>query len=245
MVHHDIHGEATDRPPILLTHGFGATGAMWEPNLDALTSDRQALAWDLRGHGHSDAPGEITHDDCLADIAALLDVLGAPRAVLCGMSLGGYLSLLFRLRHPERVAALVLVDTGPGFRKDAAREEWNATALRTADALERDGLGVLPQTAEHAQAHHAHGARGIATAARGILTQRDGAVIEALGDVDVPTLIVVGADDAPFLGAADVMEARIPRAKKVVIADAGHAANMDRPDEFNAAVRDFLEEHSL
>ena len=244
MVHHELHGEASDRPPILFTHGFGATSRMWAPNVEALTNDRRALTWDLRGHGRSDAPAEITHDDCLADMAQLLDVLGAPRAVLCGMSLGGYLSLLFRLRHPERVAALVLVDTGPGFRNDAAREEWNATALRTADALERDGLGVLPQTAEHAQAEHAGGAAGVAAAARGILTQRDGSVIAALGEVDVPTLIVVGADDAPFLGAADVMEARIPRAKKVVIADAGHAANMDRPDVFNVAVRDFLEEQT-
>ena len=244
MTHYEVHGEATGRAPVLLTHGFGATSQMWAPNLPALTAERQALTWDLRGHGRSDAPEQITHDDCLADMAALLDVLGAPRAVLCGMSLGGYLSLLFHLRHPERVAALVLVDTGPGFRKDAAREEWNATAHRTADALEAEGLGVLPQTAEHARAHHANGATGVARAARGILTQRDGAVIASLGEIAVPVLVVVGADDAPFLGAADVMEARIPRARKVVIADAGHAANMDRPEEFDAAVRDFLEENA-
>jgi pimeloyl-ACP methyl ester carboxylesterase len=244
-VHHDVHGEATGRAPLLLTHGFGATSRMWAPNVPALSADRQVLTWDLRGHGGSDAPEQISHDDCLADMAALLDTLGAERAVLCGMSLGGYLSLLFRARHPERVAALVLVDTGPGFRRDAARDEWNATALRTADALEAEGLGVLPQTAEHVEASHVHGADGVATAARGILTQRDGEVFASLEQVDVPTLIVVGSEDAPFLGAADVMEARIPRAKKVVIADAGHAANMDRPDEFNAAVRDFLEEHEL
>jgi pimeloyl-ACP methyl ester carboxylesterase len=245
MVHHDVHGEPTGRAPVLLTHGFGATGEMWAPNVPALTAGRQALTWDLRGHGRSQAPEVITHDDCIADMNELLDVLGAERAVLCGMSLGGYLSLLFHLRHPERVAALVLVDTGPGFRKDAAREEWNATAHRTADALEAEGLGVLPQTAEHAQANHVHGATGVARAARGILTQRDGAVIASLGDIEVPVLVVVGADDAPFLGAADVMEARIPRARKVVIDDAGHAANMDRPEEFDAAVRDFLEENEL
>lgn len=243
-MHYELHGAASDRPPLLLTHGFGATGQMWTPNLAALTTDRQALTWDLRGHGGSEAPEAITHDDCIADMAALLDVLGAPRAVLCGMSLGGYLSLLFRARHPQRVAALVLVDTGPGFRKDAARDEWNATAHRTADALEAEGLGVLPQTAEHVGADHAHGAAGVARAARGILTQRDGEVFASLEQVDVPTLIVVGADDAPFLGAADVMEARIPDARKIVIDGAGHAANMDRPDEFNRAVRDFLEEIS-
>ena len=91
---------------------------------------------------------------------------------------------------------------------------------------------------------HGFGATGVARAARGILTQRDGEVFASLGDVDVPTLVVVGADDAPFLVAADVMEARIPRATKVVIDDAGHAANMDRPEEFNGAVSEFLEEHA-
>jgi pimeloyl-ACP methyl ester carboxylesterase len=242
MVHHEVHGAATARPPLLLTHGFGATSQMWTRNLPALTADRQALTWDLRGHGRSDAPERITHDDCVADMAALLDVLEAPRAVLCGMSLGGYLSLLFHTRHPERVAALILVDTGPGFRKDAAREEWNATALRTADALEAEGLGVLPQTAEHLDANHVNGATGVARAARGILTQRDGAVIASLPEIAVPTLVVVGADDTPFLAAADAMEARIPGARKVVIEGAGHAANMDRPAEFDRAVLDFLED---
>jgi pimeloyl-ACP methyl ester carboxylesterase len=239
---YEVHGAASERLPLLLTHGFGATGAMWAPNLEALAADRQVLTWDLRGHGTSDAPERFDHEDCVADMAALLDVLDAPRAVVGGMSLGGYLSLAFHLRHRERVAALLLVDTGPGFRSDRAREEWNATALRTADALEADGLGVLPQTAEHAGAHHANGAAGVARAARGILTQRDGSVFASLGDIAVPALVVVGADDAPFLAAADAMEERIPNVRKVVIEGAGHAANMDRPAEFDRAVRDFLEE---
>jgi pimeloyl-ACP methyl ester carboxylesterase len=238
---YEVHGEAGDRPPLLLTHGFGATGRMWEPNLAALAADRQVLTWDLRGHGASDAPERFDHDDCVGDMAALLDVLGAPRAVVGGMSLGGFLSLALRLRHPERVAALVLVDTGPGFRNDAARDEWNATALRTAAALEERGLDVLPQTAEHATARHANGAAGVARAARGILTQRDGAVLASLPEIAVPALVVVGADDTPFLAAADAMAARIPRAEKVVIEGAGHAANMDRPAEFDRAVLDFLE----
>jgi pimeloyl-ACP methyl ester carboxylesterase len=241
---YEVHGQSGDRPPLLLTHGFGATAQMWAPNLPALTAGRQVLTWDLRGHGASDAPERFEHDDCVADMAALLDVLEAPRAVIGGMSLGGYLSLAFHLRHPERVAALVLVDTGPGFRSDDARAEWNATALRTAGALDERGLDVLPRTAEHALATHAHGAAGIARAARAILTQRDGAVIASLPQITVPALVVVGADDTPFLAAADAMAARIPGARKVVIGGAGHASNMDRPGEFDRAVLDFLEETS-
>jgi pimeloyl-ACP methyl ester carboxylesterase len=239
-----VHGAPTQRPPLLLTHGFGASAQMWYPNLPALSADRQVLTWDVRGHGASDAPERFDHDDCVADMAALLDVLDAPRAVLGGMSLGGYLSLAFHARHAERVAALVLVDTGPGFRSDDAREEWNATALRTADALDERGLGVLPPTPEHVLAEHANGAAGVARAARGILTQRDGAVFASLPQIAVPALVVVGADDTPFLAAADAMAARIPRATKVVIEGAGHASNMDRPAEFDRAVLDFLKETS-
>src|SRR5438270_1658438 len=73
MVHHELHGEPTGRPPLLLTHGFGATARMWAPNLAALTADRQALTWDLPGHGRSATPARLTHDDCVADMAVLVD----------------------------------------------------------------------------------------------------------------------------------------------------------------------------
>jgi pimeloyl-ACP methyl ester carboxylesterase len=174
-------------------------------------------------------------------MAALLDDAGAKRAVVGGMSLGGYLSLAFHLRHPDRVAALILVDTGPGYRNDEARDGWNAWANGLADDLERDGMQALSDTVEHRAAEHVHGAAGLAAAARGILTQRDASVIESLPDVAVPTLIVVGEHDAPFLASADAMERRIPGARKVVLPDAGHAANMDQPELFNRAVLDFLE----
>jgi pimeloyl-ACP methyl ester carboxylesterase len=227
-----IHGAAGGASPLLLTHGYGASGSMWAANVAALAADRPVITWDLRGHGASDAPHDparYAQEACVEDIAALLDAAGAEQAVLGGMSLGGYVSLLFHLRHRERVLALVLVDTGPGFRDDAARERWNEWARGRADALERDGLAALLGGREQAQAHHRHGARGLAHAARGMLVQHRGPVFE------------VGAEDANFLAAAEVMAARIPGARKVVLAEAGHAANMDAPEPFNAAVREFLE----
>lgn len=245
MLHYELHGGPHGRPPVLLTHGFGASGGMWEANLPALTRQRQAITWDLRGHGASDAPGDgalYSHELCLQDMAALLDLAGAERAVLCGMSLGGFLSLSFRLRFPERVTGLVLVDTGPGFRDGRARERWNDWARQRADELDAGGVAALPQGVEQAQADHVHGAAGIAHAARGMLAQRDAAVFESLGSIGVPTLIVVGSEDQPFLAAADVMEARIPGARKLVLPRAGHAANMDAPEDFGAAVTEFLEE---
>ena len=83
-------------------------------------------------------------------------------------------------------------------------------------------------------------ADGLARAARGMLTQKDARVISSLPAIAVPSLVVVGANDTPFLAASDYMAAKIPGAKKVVIEDAGHAANIDQPDAFNAAVLGFL-----
>ena len=81
---------------------------------------------------------------------------------------------------------------------------------------------------------------GLARAARGILAQRDSRVLDSLPTIRVPTLILVGANDTPFLAAADVMAAKIPKATKVVLADAGHASNVDQPAAFDRAMRDFL-----
>jgi pimeloyl-ACP methyl ester carboxylesterase len=240
------HGRASERAggraPVLLTHGFGASQAMWAANVAALASRRQVLAWDLPGHGASPAVGELSHGRCIEEMLALVDVLGAKRAVIAGMSLGGFLSLLFYARHPERVRALVLVDTGPGFRDPDAREGWNAWVGGLADELDSRGLAALRPSPESGAAEHAAGAGGLAAAARGILVQRDGEAIDSLGAIAVPTLIVVGAQDDRFLAAADAMARRIPGARKVVIEGAGHAANMDQPAEFNRVVNEFLEE---
>ncbi len=240
-VHYDVHGRATHRPPLVLTHGYSATSAMWAPNLAALSADRQVLTWDLRGHGASqspDDPSAYSSQAALDDLAALLDVVGAGRAVLGGQSLGGYLSLAFHLIHPERVAALVLVDTGPGFRNDEARQGWNDRAEAYAVGFETRGLDALGTSPEVRAGPH--DPLGLAHAARGILVQTDGAVMASLGTIAVPTLVLVGERDRPFLAAADVMAAKIPGATKVVLADAGHAANLDQPAAFDAAVTRFL-----
>jgi pimeloyl-ACP methyl ester carboxylesterase len=237
---YDLYGDRGDRPPLLLSHGFRASRRMWGSNVVALARDREVLTWDLRGHARSDAPDDPEAygvEQSVGDMVAFLDVLGATRVVLGGMSLGGYLSLAFYARHPDHVAALVLVDTGPGFRRDASREQWNGFAERTAQALERDGSAALPvgrEVDEHPAAH------GLAHTARRVMAQRDSLVIDSLERIAVPTLVIVGAEDSNFLGAADYMAAKIPGARKVVLDGAGHAANIDAADAFNAAVGDFL-----
>jgi len=177
----------------------------------------------------------------VADMAALLDAVGAKEAIVGGLSLGGYMSLAFYRAQPERVRALLIIDTGPGFKKDDAREAWNARALATADKLDQEGLAMLKSaTRERATASHRN-ARGLALAARGMLTQRDARVIESLPEIKVPSLVVVGADDTPFLAASDYMAAKIPGAQKVVVPAAGHAVNIDQPQAFIDAVLPFLD----
>jgi len=239
-LYYEVHGEG---PVVLLTHGYSATSQMWRGQIEALSKDHKLVIWDMRGHGQSDSPDDpalYSEPATVADMAALLDHVGAKSAVVGGLSLGGYMSLAFHRVHPERTRALLIIDTGPGYKNDEAREGWNRNALKTADRYETEGLALLETgSAERRTAQH-KSARGLALAARGMLTQRDAGVISSLPGIKVPSIVVVGSEDAPFLAASDYMAAKIPGAKKAVIEGAGHAANIDRPEAFNAALLEFL-----
>ena len=239
VLHYESHGGG---PPLLLSHGYGATLRMWDRQVAAFAEHYRLILWDMRGHGGSgdpDDPALYSHELTVADMAALLDVCGVERAVVGGLSLGGVMSLAFCLAFPERVRALMLFDTGPGFRNAAARQAWNDRALARAHRLEREGLAALGRGRETRLGCH-RSARGLAGAARGMLTMRDASLIGSLPQIAVPTLVVVGADDTDFLAAADYMAAKIPGARKVVIPAAGHAANLDQPALFNRAMGEFL-----
>lgn len=239
-IYYEIHGSG---PALLLTHGYSATSRMWTGQIAPLAKTHTLIVWDMRGHGESDYPADqsaYSEDHTVADMAALLDHAGATKAIIGGLSLGGYMSLAFYRRYPERVRSLLIIDTGPGFKKDDAREAWNQNARKRADTLEKDGLAALKTgSAERALAVH-RSADGLARAARGMLTQRDANVMELLPNIKVPALVVVGADDTPFIAASDYMAAKIPGAQKAVIPNAGHASNIDQPQAFNDAVMSFL-----
>ncbi|MGI8839848.1 MAG: alpha/beta fold hydrolase [Caulobacteraceae bacterium] len=244
-LYYEVHG---DGRALLLSHGYSATSQMWRGQVEALSRRHKLIVWDMRGHGQSDAPDYPTaysEAATVADMAALLDAAGAEDAVVGGLSLGGYMSLAFHLAHPTRVRALLIIDTGPGYRNDEARAAWNTRAARTADRFESEGLATLARAGAETQAGDHRSAKGLALAARGMLAQRDSRVIDSLPAIAVPTLVVVGADDTPFLAASDYMAVKIPGAKKVVIPNAGHAANIDQPETFNATVLEFLEKTGL
>ena len=239
-IYYEVHGSG---PVLLLTHGYSATAQMWKGNIEALSRKHTLVTWDMRGHGQTDYPADqsaYSEEATVADMAALLDKVGAKKAVVGGLSLGGYMSLAFYRVHPERVSALLIIDTGPGFKKDDARETWNKRARETGDRYDKEGLAVLKSgSAERAYAVH-RSADGLARAARGMLAQKNSNVIESLPSVKVPSLVLVGANDTPFLAASDYMAAKIPGAQKVVIPNAGHASNIDQPKAFDDAVTSFL-----
>src|SRR5437868_10742896 len=240
-IYYEVHGSG---PALILSHGYSATSQMWKGQIEPLSKKHTLILWDMRGHGQSDYPADqsaYSEEHTVGDIAALLDQAGAKKAIVGGLSLGGYMSLAFYRRHPERVRSLLIIDTGPGFKKDDAREAWNKRAHETGDRFEREGLAVLKSLSRERSSVSHRDASGLARAARGMLTQRDARVIELLPDIKVPSLIVVGADDAPFLAASDYMAAKIPGASKVVIPAAGHAVNIDQPQAFIDAVLPFLD----
>lgn len=241
-IHYEDNGEG---PPVLLTHGYSATCRMWDGQLEALRNRYRVVTWDMRGHGESDYPERedaYSEKATVDDMAAILRACSIDRAVIGGLSLGGYMSLAFNLAHPEMVRALMLFDTGPGFKKDEAREAWNETARRRAERLERAGLAALGTSDEVRISRH-RSADGLAGAARGMLTQADSRVIESLERISVPTLVLVGSEDKPFLAATEYMARKIPNATRVVIENAGHASNIHQPASFNDAVGRFLNVH--
>ena len=237
-IHYEAHGTG---PAVLLSHGYSATCRMWDGQIAAFKDRYKIIVWDMRGHGQSDTPEQsaFSEAETVADMKAILEACGETRAVIGGLSLGGYMTAAFHLRHPGMCRALMLFDTGPGFKKDDARETWNIRARTRGDDLEAKGFAALGGSDEVRMSQH-RSALGSARAARGMLAQENAGVINSLPSIAVPTLVLAGANDTPFLAATDYMAAKIPGARKVIIPDAGHASNLHQPALFNQAMEGFL-----
>ncbi|MGI9345418.1 MAG: alpha/beta fold hydrolase [Gammaproteobacteria bacterium] len=231
-------------PAVLLTHAYGASASMWEPQIAALKDKYRVISWDLRGHARSDSPADETQYSeryCIEDMKAILDHLGLKQVILGGLSLGGYLSLAFRLQYPECVSALMLFSCGPGYRDPHAREKWNRFAHRLADKVQDKGLAALGDGSEIRIDEHRN-LDGLQKAARGILAQFDDRVIQSLTQIDLPTLVLVGSEDKNYHNSSSYMAKKIPHAQHSHIEQAGHAANLQQPQAFNAALLHFLDQ---
>ena len=240
-IYYEVHGSG---PALILSHGYSATAQMWKGQIEPLSKKHTLILWDMRGHGQSDYPADpaaYSEDHTVADIAALLDQVGAKKAIVGGLSLGGYMTLAFYNKHPERCRALLIIDTGPGFKKDEARDAWNQNARNRADTLEKDGLATLKSgSAERAYAVH-RDALGLAGAARGMLAQRNANVIENAAEHQGAVAGRGRLEGHPVHRRLRLHGDEDSGAQKVVIQDAGHASNIDQPKAFNEAITGFVE----
>ncbi len=204
-------------PPLVFTHGWADTSAVWDGVVADLDTDHECRVWDLRGHGRSAVPppGAYTREHALLDLSLVVETAGPP-VVLVGHSFGGYLSLAHTLRHPGGVAGLVLVGAGPGFRNPDAMASWNESVDRS--AAELGG----PPGQEEISKHH------------------DSWVIDHLADITAPVLVIVGERDKRFLASAQVFEKRMDVRSTIVVADAGHAVHARQPAAVATAIRTFV-----
>ncbi|MDP6976113.1 MAG: alpha/beta hydrolase [Acidimicrobiales bacterium] len=201
---------------LVCTTGWANERSVWSALADDLAADHAVTTWDLRGHGDSGTPppGNYSRQHALGDLAAVLDGAGRP-AVLVGHSLGGYLSLAHTLDHPDDVAGLVLVATGPGFRKAEAREEWNASVR--AAAAKMDQAAGVEEISLHVDSH----------------------VIDHLADIACPVLVLLGERDRRFAASAALFERDLDVRATVVVPDQGHMVHLKAAAECAAAIREF------
>ena len=239
-INYESYGQG---PTVFLTHGFSATSKMWDDQIEELSKYFNLVVWDMRGHGQTDYPKDqnlYSEEETIEDIYGILSDLGVKRANIGGMSLGGYMSLAFYYKYPDMVNSLIIIDTGPGFKNIDARAKWNDYALSQAKKFEEIGLESLKGKSKEMNPDNHKNASGLVRAARGMLTQKDDRIINELTNISVPSLIIVGENDKPFLASTDYMAKKIENSKKVIIPDAGHAVNIDQPNIFNNEVIKFL-----
>jgi pimeloyl-ACP methyl ester carboxylesterase len=247
------YDEAGSGTPLLLVHGWPFDRRMWGGQLGGLAPFARVLAPDLRGVGGSTVSGPYTMDQYADDLVAFLQSLGITRTVVCGLSMGGYVAFSMFRRHRDRVRALILADT----RASADTDEIRANRTRLAALIETEGMNALAErqlrstlarsTLER-QAPLAESVRhmmasvppeGAIGALRAMAARPDSTPM--LGTIDVPTLVVGGADDG--VTPPDVlrsMAAAIPNSRVEILEQGGHLCPLERPAAFNRVVGEFL-----
>jgi 3-oxoadipate enol-lactonase len=245
-------------PVILFLHAFPLNRSMWRPQLDFFAETHRCIALDLRGHGETTyvgkplGAGQVSMSLLADDAAALLATLDIPQAAVCGLSLGGYVSFALWRRHPHHIGKLILADT----KAQPDNAEQKANRMKQADLARAEGLrpvadGMLPKLIapqhEHtvldfAVRHMIQGTRvaEIVPTLHALADRPDSQ--PTLPTIDVPTLILVGEQDAltPVKDAELVQKGIGPLAQLVVIHSAGHLSNLEQPPAFNFALRRFL-----
>jgi len=257
-----LHVERRGRgPALVLLHGFTGSGRSLAGVASAFAKEFETLVPDLPGHGHSvGEAGAVGRDfdDCVDDLAAMLESAGHARAHWLGYSMGARLALGCAVRHPERVASLVLVAARAGIEDPVEREARRRADEALAARLEVQGIEAfvdewMAQPLFETQRHLGssflatercarldNDARELAASLRALGPGAQPPLFESLPGLHVPVLLVAGALDRRFVALAHDLARRLPQAEVCEIADAGHAVHLEQPGAFLRAARDFL-----
>lgn len=239
---------------VVLLHGIGGNKLNWRDAMPALADSFHVVAWDARGWGESDDyDGPLSFDDLANDLLRLLNHFEADRAHLVGLSMGGRIAMHFAERHQSRIASLVLCDTTRGV--EGWSEEQRAAFVRSRQEPLLNGKDVSdiaisvartlvsPTASEDAMAQMVDSMMRLHKESylKAIEANLMMPAHSQLGEIKVPTLVIVGASDqlTPPSEARAIAE-QIAGAELLIVPDAGHLVNIETPKEFNAAVRRFL-----
>jgi 3-oxoadipate enol-lactonase len=242
-------------PPLVLLHPFPANHEFWVPAVRALASRYQLVLPDLRGHGDSDAgEGPATMAKHAADLVRVLDQEQIRRAVLAGVSIGGYVLFEFWRKNSGRVAGLVLANT----KAQAETAEGRASRLEAATRVLEQGTDayfesllprLLGESTRERRPDLVDGALGmmqkmspqdVAMVQRGMAERPDS--VEVLGTIQVPTLVLTGEEDVlSGVGDAHLLEQHISGSRMTVVAKAGHYSAWEQPEEVGKILRRFLD----
>jgi len=249
--------------PVLVLHGFTGDAESMEGVSADLRDRHRIVRLELVGHGESDAPRDpscYSMSACSAQIRAASRALGLERPHLLGYSMGGRAALATALAAPASFASLVLVGATAGIADPTEREARITSDRALADRIEREGVArfveewmALPLLASQARLGPAALARaraqrlrnrahGLAASLRGMGAGAQPPLHGRLGELALPVLLVVGAEDAKFRAIARALEVRLPDARTRLLPDAGHAAHLEAPESFSGVVRGFLSE---
>jgi pimeloyl-ACP methyl ester carboxylesterase len=247
------YDEAGSGIPLLLVHGFPHDRTLWAGQVGGLATYARVIAPDLRGFGDSTVQGPYSIDQYADDLAAFLGSLGIARAVVGGLSMGGYVAFAMLRRHRALIRGLLLADT----RATADTDELRANRARLISVIEQEGMDALaarqlessfapstferqPQLVETVRRTMASTpAEGAIGALRAMAERPDSTPL--LGTIDVPTLAVGGAEDR--ITPPDViraMAAAIPRSRVEILDHGGHLCPLERPAAFNHVASEFL-----
>ena len=246
-------------PSVVLCHGYTGNHQSWMSQIPVLSQKYQTVAMDHRGHGSTDAPSSpdaYSIPIFAGDVYAMLSHLGITRCCLVGHSLGGFIALQLALEHPHLVSSLVLVDTSsagfyiPGYAELGAKLDEIARRDGMEAAFEynaRHHPMARKRFEKYPEMREISKRRMLETSVDGYIYTRQAMskredLTPRLGEISVPTLIVVGEEDTPFRQPSEVLATGIPDARLRVVPQASHTPQEDKPEVFNELLLEFLAE---